>query len=129
MAISTGSVDVSGLPVVNGLVGSSPVSSAAPQQARTNDPVVMLTIELDRAREFAKPRNGAFTGFVPTAPVMAASAGPNLVVTVVVDGRCWSSGITAGYPTDEIRYDPSGKRCVNANLEALQIQMEQLTRR
>ena len=121
--VMTGSFTLPSLPSLPG--SSATPTSATPSQARSNDPVDILTAELTLARSYATT-NGTFTGYKPTAPVQGASGGEHLVLTVEIEGRCWSTGITPGYPENEIRFDPSGNRCNTQALAVIQAQLDNM---
>lgn len=105
----------------------SGVTSASPiQAASTDDPVVILTNELAAARAYAGQHSGSFTGYIINAPVKGAAGGPHLVLTVKVGATCWSSGITPGYPDNEVRTDPTGQRCDAKRLAEVQAQINNL---
>lgn len=98
-------------------------SSAEVQSASSDDPVVMLNNELASARAYAQQHGGSLNGYIINAPLKGAAGGPHLVVTVVVNGTCWSSGITPGYPDNEVRTDPTGQRCNPQRLADVQAQI------
>jgi len=101
------------------LVKSNPIKSAEKQFLSSSDPVTVLTQELDSALAYALNHNNTFYGYQINNPVIGVVGGSELILTFLTDGRCWSTGITQGYPAKEIRYDPTGVRCDKVNLDAI----------
>lgn len=101
------------------LVKSNPIKSAEKQFLSSSDPVTVLTQELDSALAYALNHNNSFYGYQINNPVIGVVGGSELILTFLTDGRCWSTGITQGYPAKEIRYDPTGVRCDKVNLDAI----------
>ena len=101
------------------LVKSNPIKSAEKQFLSSSDPVTVLTQELDSALAYALSHNNTFYGYQINNPVIGVAGGSELILTFLTEGRCWSTGITQGYPAKEIRYDPTGARCDKVNLDAI----------
>lgn len=105
--------------------GGSAASFAEPApEAGLVDAKALLNTALLDAVAFQK-RYGSFTGWRPQPPVLGAAGGSVAVVTVIVEGSCYSNGIAPGY--DGItRNDVTGVRCLTTSLDALQAKLDTL---